>query len=347
MIDIAKHLRIFNSDPDDDFVTKRTTAIKAIENSFKKKTTIPDLLKLANQLVLGLQNIDKIDPSFVELVEKELKKQSVSFVSDGENLQIISCGLVAALQLIDNVKPTSTKNKLSSVDVFSISIWSGLSFQSPIFDKAKLESLRTELIDASQLIVNSSSSSARVRIELSELEKVTTSQESSEPITIEIMQSLLNIIRSFKINANLDREEIDILWWSMNDWSEIANKKICHLNEAQQVIISSLEIARLLKRLPDKAHHILATRNCSHETMYTGEEVKDQLGELITPIIADLNSNPTIKEFSSIFPFFSILLNSNSEMEINGFKTKRTLSEWSGRALLEGSMINFSKMLND
>ncbi len=52
-----------------------------------------------------------------------------------------------------------------------------------------------------------------------------------------------------------------------------------------------------------------------------------------------MDDNPTA------FPLFTILTKSSAEL--NGGKNKRPLTEWCGRALLEGTMINMSKFLDD
>src|SRR5690242_11820687 len=111
MVDFAKYIRIFHADPDDDFVTKRTAAIKEVEGVFKKKNGTDDLMKLANDLAIAIQHPDQLDPIVIDTVEKAIKKQSVAFVKEGQEMQILCCGLAALHQYIENNKPTG-RNKL-------------------------------------------------------------------------------------------------------------------------------------------------------------------------------------------------------------------------------------------
>ena len=88
MVDFAKYIRIFHADPDDDFVTKRTAAIKEVEGVFKKKNGTDDLMKLANDLAIAIQHPDQLDPIVIDTVEKAIKKQSVAFVKEGQEMQM-------------------------------------------------------------------------------------------------------------------------------------------------------------------------------------------------------------------------------------------------------------------
>jgi hypothetical protein len=345
MIDIAKHIRIFNSSPDDDFVTKRSDAIKDIDVAYKKKKGIDEIMKLSNDLAIGLQNPNDLDSTIADVVEKAIKKQSTSFIAEGEELQILCCAVTAALRYLDGAKPATSK-RLSSPDILGISLWSALSFQVEMSEKPKLEALRSELIEVSKKVVEFNSFTSRNRLVVPEWKKLQVPEDGSlAAFAATIDTAIIDTLESAKTNAILDREEIDLLWWTLNDWSEIAEKKLSGLNQVQRAILGGIEISKILMRLPSKAHNLLALRTVDNNISYTGNEIIQELGNLIPLLVEHLKSNTSISTFKAVFPLCSVIIAGADGM--NGYDIKRPLSEWSGRALLEGTMINFSKFISN
>jgi hypothetical protein len=342
MIDIAKHIRIFNPNPDDDFVTKRSDAIKDIETTYKKKKGIDELMKLANDLVSSLQEPDKLDPSIADIVEKAIKKQSASFIAEGEELQIVSCALSAVLRYLDATKPVNGK-RLSTPDILAISLWSGLSFQPELPDKPKLENLKNELIELSRKVVESSALTSRSRMNVQEWKKIQVAEPGNLTEVANIIDSsIVEVIEPLKSNAVLDREEIDLLWWALNDWSEIGATKLSALNDVQIAMVSAIEISKILRRLPARSHHLLAMRAVKTNENYTGHELLHEMGDLVQRIVEDRKQDASVNAFKAVLPVSNLFLSGP-----NGSNIKRPLNEWSARALLEGTMANFSKLVND
>lgn len=344
MIDVAKYIRIFNPEPDDDFVTKRTSAIKAIEELFSKTKLIPDIIKLANNLSKAFYNPEKLDASIIDITEKALKKQSSAFVAEDQSLQMSICALVAALQFVNNSNTgkASTLN-LSITDVFSISLWSALSFQKPLKDKPKIEGLRIEILEEARQVIHNDSISSRARLSL-ELKTVVVAENLKVQVE-NIMKVITPIINNFKTNAALDREEIDVLWWKLNNWSELAIKRYSELNEVQSAILRGIDLSRLLRRLPHLSHYRLIESPDNSKIALNGSELREQVGDIL-PVINDyLSSFSDVANNPAVFPLFTILAN---KMDGLGFlDEKRPLKEWSGRALLEGAMLNMGKFVND
>lgn len=56
MTDIARHIRIFDKEPSDELVQKRTAAISSIAQQFGKLKTVQDILRLVDDLASGTES---------------------------------------------------------------------------------------------------------------------------------------------------------------------------------------------------------------------------------------------------------------------------------------------------
>jgi|GEM_PF-1655812 len=342
MSNIAKYIRIFKVDPDDDFVTKRTAAIKVIEEGFKKKTVINDILKLANSLSVGNKDISAIDPEITSIVEKAIKKQSSSFVAEDEEQQIITCALISVNEYFSKISATS-KNSLTVSDVLAIGIWSAFSFQEPISDKPKLNELIGEIVNAGRKVITSNSYTSRQR----QLVNTPKPLQAPEDLTqvISSIKSIIPAIASLTTNAALDREEIDVLWWMLNDRSLILDIPFLELKPVEQAVLKGLEISSLLRRLGSDSHRNIATKALNKDDKFDATELLNEITDSSEKISDYLSKYKIINECPEIFPLMTIL--SKKDTNISGAKTKRTLSEWASRALVEGTMLNMDKFISD
>src|SRR5208282_3106954 len=141
MVDIATHVRIFEMAPTDDLVEKRTAAVKELAIRFSQRETVPKILQLANDLSVGIARKGKIPDALAAEIGAAIKEQSVAFVLSGQEIQVLACALMGALQVLEAAKPSS--GSWSKHDVLAAGLWSALSFQ-PALSEPKLEALRTE-----------------------------------------------------------------------------------------------------------------------------------------------------------------------------------------------------------
>src|SRR4051812_21952857 len=99
-MDIARYVRIFELEPDDDFVMKRKAALKDLRNRFAKQSTIAEAMALGNALAGALSAEEILPEKIASQVEAAIKKQSVSFVRTGRQLEMNVCSLLAGTQLV-------------------------------------------------------------------------------------------------------------------------------------------------------------------------------------------------------------------------------------------------------
>lgn len=330
MANIAKHVRIFNLNPDDDFVTKRTTAISSIETQIKKIKANNEVLKLANALLDAFEKNEKKNETINILSAAALEKGSASFVADDENIQMLVCTVLATIQYLEKTKIID--GNFSPEVILALSLWNGLSFSSPLNEKEKLESLRAELRTVCEKITLDISKSSRIR-------KITPFKYTTPQSLEEIAASIQTSIEALKINSILDREELDILWWVLNGWSRVAKQQLSSLTSLQASIVGSLEIADLLAGLPAEAFSHMACKFGDKNAMYNGTTLIAGLGEIKALIASHIDDNNLIPNYPKIFPLYTLITNLPPP---EGFETERSLLDWSGRMLTETYLLNLN-----
>lgn len=337
MADVAKYIKIFNASPNDDYVTKRSTAINSIETLIKKKNTFKELYELANALISALDTPKETNSLINGVAVVPLQKSSTSFVADEEQLQILVCTLLAIQQFLEKTK---AYNNIATNDfVLALALWNGLSFQNPIKDKERLEALRQEILQICSNLMEKVVATSRTRKETKLRVAPSTPADNTFPTFIANAEASYGVnIDAMRINSFLDREEIDVLWWVLSGWSSVSTRQLAGLTSVQSAILSSIEIGNLLRRFPSQAHTHLACRGGEHITEFSGEQILKELGQDITLTIAqNIGTSVMISDYPRVFPVSNLLVKANS---VAGIKKKRQLMEWSARILCEMSMLN-------
>lgn len=162
-MEIAQHIRIFDKMPTDELVEKRTTAINSLTEKYEGVDTVEKLLQLAADLTKGVAKGGSLPEPRITEIESVIRDTSSSFVRERQELQILTCALVAALKLLTEAIPTS--GLWSRRDVLALGLWSGLGFQTPRTEE-RLEALRSELLLVARNLVHRSATNARVRQEV-------------------------------------------------------------------------------------------------------------------------------------------------------------------------------------
>jgi hypothetical protein len=80
MADVARHIRIFDKDPSDDLVSKRSLAIAAMAERFLKLKSYDDYFQVAEDIARALETagFDLPDTRCVE-IEEHIHAQSPAF----------------------------------------------------------------------------------------------------------------------------------------------------------------------------------------------------------------------------------------------------------------------------
>ena len=316
MIDIAKYIRIFEADPDDDFVIKRQTALKAIVANLRKTKTFSGLMTLAQTLTDSIYDPELLDGEISSDIEQAVKAESPAFLAEGNELQIAMMAAIGVLEIISEAEPTS--DRASVADYLALAIWSGLSFNKPS-SETKIEHLRQELLSKSRDLFLLSAEKSRQRL-------------SANRTTIKLLSR----------NAALDREELDILWWVLGDWSNLAKAKLSMLSECPASIIAAFEVASRLRRIPAKAHRQLSVRYVRDDASFSLEEVIVGLGDELNALSAAYQDEALVRNNPGILPLMNAIIQGNEAM--NRRHTSLSVTDWTTRALVEGALVRLSKL---
>ncbi len=340
MTSYPTHIRIFDADPTDDLVKKRTLSIKELSAKFLSGQAGLDSLRRANDLAIAIEAKGRLSDVLSDSVAAAVSKQATAFVKEGQDLQILVCGMLAAITALQTSNPST--GALLTPDVLASGLWSALSFQ-PVRSEAKIEALRQELLEQAQRHVRVTAASARVRKAVPDF-KVSLSDGGDAATQAEAMATGAKAtITALRENAAVDREELDLLWWIQSDWSELLDRRFAGAPVEAAAIASGLECGRLLRRMPGAAHRTLSLRHVGDGETMTLPELLKKLGDDRTKLAAAYADNTTLAACPAVFPLITAL-GSDKPTNPNG-KIKRSLSEWGSRALLESAVLHVTAHL--
>ncbi len=336
MADVATHVRIFNADPTDDLVAKRTAVLTPLSSKLVKSKGIAALLGLANDVTEASASKGKLSEQIAIEVETAIKTASPAFVRAGNDLEVSVILLLSMLEYIRSAKPLA-RGKLSIADVLAAGLWSALTFH-PKRQETKFEALREDIIHESLDRVRAVAEAGRKRVNVPdfgivfkeiEADSLNKAAKVGTDVTVDALRS----------NASLDREELDILWWVFGDWSEILEHRISVLPAVVAAVTNGFEIARRLRKLPADAHKALALRNVptDGETLDLSELLK-AMGPSREKLAAALSNNDVLTACPIVFPLLSAI--ANNKATSSGSKEKRALRDWGARALLETAILH-------
>lgn len=339
MYDIAEHIRIFEANPDDDFVTKREAAIKVVVGKLGKKVSFKELLNLADDISTAMFDLKVSESAICEEMIEALKAKSSSFSATDNALQVAVCAALAVLKFIGDSTPAT--GRVTNSVFLSFALWSALSNRQPIKDP-KLESLRLEVLNEARELTLRSANSARTRANIPELKwptkgdvKETVEEEDTSAVDFEAAAK--KTIGSLESNAALDREELDILWWVLGSWSDIAQNRIHTLSELNRAIISGIEISKMLRRVPGDAHRHMALRGIDEDREFTLPQVLTELGPLKENLSQNFSSEPLIQDNGAVLPLLRAICFGPDGSALKG--QKLNVSDWGARALIEGALL--------
>ena len=330
-MDIAKCVRIFNPEPDDDFVNKRTAAIKDLKTRFLKKRAMPDLMAVGS----GVCEVFRDPPSMPDIlatqIETAIRKQSASFVQDGRDLEMGVCA-AAAVVLSFNSDSKVRDDGWSASDILAVALWSALSFLPPC-NAPKLNNFRAQAVSAARNHILKTSLETRARQDVPVLGAFDGEENTCEAFA----SATAPTVNALRINAALDREEIDLLWWVLGGASEIFGRPLQSLSPEARAVTTGVEIGALMRALPTQSHRNLALRGLEEADPLPLPNLLAALGEDRLVVAASFKDESLIDDAPLVFPLLSALR--SGESTGMGADLSRPLSEWGARALLERAVL--------
>ena len=144
-------------------------------------------------------------------------------------------------------------------------------------------------------------------------------------------------IDALRINAALDREEIDLLWWVLGGMSRIFDQPRQSLSPETCAIITGVEIGALMRALPTQSHHNLALRGIEGAEPLSLPNLLAALDEDRVVIADSFKDESHIDNAPLVFPLLSAVR--SGEGIGPGASLPRPLAEWAARALLERAVL--------
>jgi hypothetical protein len=333
---MAKHSRIFWPEPKNDDVRRLNLAVTNVQAWMQGLTSEWRAIELAAKIARAIET-EIVDDDLADAVEKAIVESgSDAFVRDGNDLLIAVVAIVAALDLVRN--SSVGEAGWGTVDAFAAASWSALSFQKAV-DKEGLEMLRIELLQASQERTKEVAENSRIRSEVPEvgLLSISDAVPPNARAKTAFKTAVEPLVKALRENAELDREEIDFLWWRMSNWSDTLEQPFSEFSEIKRAIVSGLEGGAKLRRVPASGH-----RNVILQGVFSADTFN--LADVVGAIGADAQKlTANHDEFSSaaqVFPLLYAMV--SGEAESYGSDVARTARDWGARALLEAGVMHLS-----
>ena len=329
-MDIAKCVRIFELEPDDDFVTKRTKAIGELKSSILRKKNTLDLMVLGSGICQMFDDSLSMPDAVATQVETAIKKQSVSFVRDDRDLEMSVCAAAAVVQAIES--GGKARNASSAADVLAVALWLSLSFL-PACNAPKLKEFRALAVAAAQKRILNTSLETRTRHDVPTFGAFGDDETGKEAFA----SATKATIEALRLNAALDREEIDLLWWVLGGASEIFRRPLQSLSPEVRAVTTGVEIGARMRALPTESHRNLALRGIEDGDPLPLPKLVEALGDDCLAVAASVEDESLIDGAPLVFPVLAAVR--SGEGAGLGADVPRRLSEWGARALLERSVL--------
>jgi len=339
-MDIAQHIRIFDKMPTDELLEKRTTAINSLAEKYQGVASVENLLQLAADFTKGVAKGGSLPEPRIAEIEAAIRETSGSFVREGQEVQLLTCGLLAALKLLTEATPSSAE--WSRRDVVALGLWSGLGYQIPRTEE-RLEGLRSELLVAARNLVLGSSANARKRQDVPAITAKMPEAYDATKVGSAVQNGGARAIDALRTNAALDREEIDLLWWVLSGWSKFAEKIFSNMSESAAVVVAGLEAGSIVRRIPGEAHKHLILRLLTHDKTVSMQDMLESLKEEREKIAVVFANNPLLAGRESLFPLVSAFVAGKAEGKGGGTRALK-VSDWAARALLESSILHVGQL---
>lgn len=331
---IAKYVRIFWPDPKDEDVSRRNVAIATIQawiSAFEDPWTA---IRLASALADSVADGRARDEFAVKVEQAIVGAGSAAFVRDDRDLEIIVVALVAALDLIRR-QPVETSRK--PVDVLAAGLWSALSFQTPIAHE-QIELLRQEVLVAARERTMLIAEESRKRAAVPEIGPLSISE--AQPVGTRANTAYRNatepLVKALRENAELDREELEFLWWAIEDWSDVLEGRLSDADPVLRAVVAGIDGASKLRRLPASGHRNVVLRGVPAGSKAALSGLLTSLGDHRAALAKSINAD-RVAQSPSVFPLLGAIASGNADRA--GANIERDAREWGARALLEGGVL--------
>lgn len=337
---MAKYVRIFWPDPKDEDVARRNKAVGTIQSWMSSLGDPWSAVKLAGALTAAVGD-GRARDEFAPHVEKAIVDAgSDAFVRAGHDLEMNVVILVAALDLIR--RTPADADGWTATDALAAGLWSAMSFQQPVGEEA-IELLRQEVIIAAQERTMRIAERSRVRAKVPEIGplSIPEAQPTGTRANTAYRKATEPVVKALRENAELDREELEFLWWTIEDWSDCLDGRLSDAAPVMRAVVAGIDGAAKLRRLPASGHRNVVLRGVPAGEPANLDAALAALGEHREKI-ANLIDKVQVAEAPSVFPLLNAI--GGGDADERGAAVERDARDWGARALLERGIIQVSSL---
>lgn len=331
MMDVASLVRIFEPSPTDDFVTKRIAAIGEIATKIRAQRTVNTILSFADSIASGIST-GQVGGSLSAEVVTILQKESPSFVQEGQEVQILVCAIAAAQSVLTDVKPSG--HGRTTPEIFSAALLSCLSYLKP-HQQPQIEKLKGELLKLASENLEQTADASRKRQQVPETPFVVDPNDDASTVANKAKAAIEKVTAPLISNARLDREELDLLWWCVSDWSNALKAKVTSFPPNLGMVAAALEVGLCIRKFPCTAHAHIAMRNVTPSEPQTLAEINLDFAGKRFDLFGFLQEMEGVFTYKFVFPALSFLFRAPEEESQIDTSAKLSQIDWVKRLLLE------------
>lgn len=332
---MAKYVRIFWPDPKDDDVNRRNVAVATIQSWISEFGDSWTAIQLASALAESVADGQARDSFALKVEQAIVDAGSAAFVRENNDLEIIVIALASALDLVrrepENIEGTP-------VDALAAALWSALSFQPPI-SQEPIELLRQELLVAARTRTMAIAERSRKRAPVPEIGPLTLSEDqpTGTRANTAYRKATEPLVKALRENAELDREELEFLWWAIEDWSDTLGGRLSDANPLVRAVIAGIDGASKLRRLPASGHRNVVLRGVPAGSPATLSALLTVLGDHRATLATAIDVSQVDQSSATVFPLLTAV--ASGDINRSGSDIERDAREWGARALLEGGIL--------
>lgn len=327
MENFATHMRISGVAVSDSDVESRRAAATSLASSWGKEKTVSTIVSKAADVAHALGGDGTPSPELGKETQTLIQKKSPSFLYEERPLDVSVCAGMAIVSVL-NAKPGTTG--WSIPDVYAAALWSALAYQ-PVLVAERRENLRRQVLTAAASWCTTAAEKSRKRLDVPDPSNVNITIEASTA-TSNFKEAMSTTIEALRRNADLDREELDFLWWAQLNRSRLLHRQLSAIDEPTRIIAAGIEGAGLLRRLPCEVHREIVLRTLDQDPELDLEEMLAAIGNNRAKLGAAFIEG-SVASYPTVFPLLHALV--TGEVRGTGAAVKRRVSEWGERALLE------------
>lgn len=309
----TKHLSIIDVTVTDDFLERRTKAANTAAARWRKMSNPSGALDKASMLADGLLDAANGDPIPVPLRQEvggDISKAAPTH-DPGDETKDFEVAIVSSVAAIMVLESTATRTE--HCNVFA----EALSAAMDIADTKgapRVAELWQHLAQAARTLGDGAAETHRRR----------QSVNKNDPTLA---------ISALASNALKDQEEINLLWWTLSDWSRLCGSRLSSLPTAEGAICAAVELSNLLNWPAVRALRELAHRNVQdHNTQLelralaaTNETLRGRLAPVLGPLATLIEGHP------HVFVALTAVTADNPEAALTGagINPKQSKPAWS------------------